>query len=146
MPIPKQNPSEIYSDDLKYQERDPDTIDVKFFEACPFNKTFFKITPEEHGIIRKISYSCGPNDSSLNGYILLAITRIENVNLFSTSQAQNQIIWSKIFFRGDNNSEAFHQPVYLHKMEPVFIQAISNFPAPCKAIGQITITVLPTFR
>ena len=146
MPIPKRNPAEIYADDLSNQERNPDTVDLKFFEPCPFNKTLFIVTPEDNGTLHKLSYSVGPNDASLNGYVLLAITRIQNVNLFSTSQAQNQIIWSKIFFRGDNNSEAFVKPVYLYRGEPIYIQAISNFPAPANALGQITLTVMPAFR
>lgn len=146
MPIPKQNPSEIYGDDLRNQERNPDTVDLKFFEPAPFNKTLFIITPEDNGTLHKLSYSIGPDDASLNGYILLAITRIQNINLFSTSQAQNQIIWSKIFFKGDNSSEHFFNPVYLYKGEPIYVQAISNYPAPAKAYGQLTLTVMPAFR
>ena len=146
MPIPKNDPAQIYRDDLVNQEQNPDTVDVKFYEPCPFNKTLFKVTPGENGTIRKIGFSFGPNDASLNGYILVAITRMENVNLYLTAQAQNQIIWSKIFFKGDTGVEHLNLPVYLYANEPIYIQAISNFPAPCKALGQITLTVMPAFR
>lgn len=146
MPIPKKDTREIYKDDLVRQELTPDSIDIKFYEDAPFNKTLFKITPEENGLLKKLSYSFGPNDGSLNGFIIIALCRIENVNMFVTSLAQNQIIWSRLLFRGDSGEVYFPENIYLHRGEPIYVQGVTNYPAPAKVLGQMTLGVSPTFR
>lgn len=146
MPIPKRDTVQIYKEDLEKQEINPDSINLRFNEPCPFNKTLFKITPEENAVLEKLAYSIGPNDKSLNGYVNLILTRIENTNMFIVAQAQNQILWSKIITSAVQDIEYFHKPIYLYKGEPVYIQAVTNFPAPCKVLADLTFTVLPTFR
>ena len=108
--------------------------------------TMFIVTPEENGTLKKITYSVGPNDASLNGYILLTLSRIQNTNMFITSQAHNQIIWTGIFQRSQVNVEYFMEPVYLYKGEPLYIQGVSNFPAPAMALGQLKLEIAPAFR
>lgn len=146
MTIPKQDTREIYKDDLINQERNPDTVDLKCYEPSPFNKTLFIITPRENGILKKISYSFGPDDSSLNGYVIISISRIQNVNMFVTSQAQNQVIWSQLLTGGGKGVEEFDQEVYLYRGEPLYIQGVTNYPAPAKIIGHLLLSVMPTYR
>jgi hypothetical protein len=147
MPIPKQSPAEIYSDDLKRLEQNPDTIELQFYEASPNNKTLFTLTPAEHGVLTGIGYSVGPDDASVNGYSHILFSRIENANMYSVVQANNQSMWNRFFYgAGDKGLEHFLSPLYLYRNEPFYIQMVSNYPAGVNVLGNFTLYLKPTFR
>jgi hypothetical protein len=146
MPIPKQSPAEIYSDDLKIQEKDSDTVELQFYEASPVNKTLFTITPQENGSLTAIGYSIGPDDASVNGYAHIMFTKIENTSMYSVVQANNQSMWNRFFYRGEQGIDQLFRPVYLHRGEPFYIQFVSNFPALTNVLGNLTLYLAPSFR
>lgn len=146
MPIPKKDPREIYADDLRAQEQTNDTIELQFYEASPCNKTFFMITPKEHGLLTAIGYSMGPDDSSVNGYAHALMSRIANPDMYSVVQGNNQSMWNRFFYRGDQGLDQLFRPAYLYKDEPFYIQVVSNFPVGTKILGNFTLYTTPTFR
>jgi hypothetical protein len=147
MPIPKQSPTQIYADDLAALEKDPDTLELQFYETCPANKLLFTITPEENGLLTAIGYSVGPDDGSVNGYAHVQFSRVPNPNLFSVVQASNQAMWNRfIYGKGDQGFEHLLRPMYLRRSEPFYIYLVTNYPAGVNVLGNLSLYLTPTFR
>lgn len=148
MAIPLFNAADLNKRDLVYQEKDPDTIDVQFMESAPITKLLYKFTPEELGVIYKISYSVGPNDNSVNGYAYLMLTRILNPSFYTTDYGQNQVMFRKVC--GEKFVEGYEpfdkDPLYLRVHEPFYLYLATNYPSPVKVYGHLTLYTLPTSR
>jgi len=148
MTEPRLTAKEIYTKDRFYREEDGDTWDFQFQEPGPVAKLIYTIRPDEFGIIRKTSYASGSNDSSVNGFVHLPVTRIPNPTAYVLSNAQNQVIFRKfggpVFVEGSEDHSA--TPIYLRQGEEFYIYLFSNFPAPAKVYGNLVMNVLPTYR
>lgn len=148
MPIPQKDSKTIRETDIRFREKDPDTIDVQFQEDTPVSKLLFTFRPEEAGIIQKLNYAVGPSDNSINGYAYLMLSRIKNPSFFTTNYGQNQVMWRKVC--GSDYVEGaesfFNEPVYMHSGEEFYLYIASNYPAPTKVFGSLTLYCLPTSR
>ncbi len=139
MGLPKQKTGENSKETLYYLENNPDTLRLNFCEQTPVAKLLFKITPQEHIGITKISYGLGSTDLSVNGYISLVISKVENPNVWSVSQDNSQILFDKMVGASsfDNGDILFLEPIVLQQNEPIYIYLFSNMPASAQAIGKL---------
>jgi len=125
---------------LKIQELSPDTLRLNFYEpVTPLNKKIFTLVPQYDMGIHKISYNFGSLDLSVNGYIQLIISKIDNPNVYSVSEANSLIILDRMGGSNDytDKTEHFFDDVFLKKYEEVYIRIISNIPNGSGIVGKI---------
>lgn len=141
MSLPKEQTKENSQETLYNIENSPDTLRLNFCEVTPVSKVIFKLTPQQTIAINKISYGLGSFDLSVNGYINLIISRVENPNVWSVAQANSQIIFDKLVGASgyDNGDVMFINPIILTQNEPIYVYLYSNMPNTSKALGKLVL-------
>ena len=138
--LPPNNIADASKQSVEYIEYSPETLRLNACEDAPINKLIFKITPTENIRIGKIDYSMLSTDASVNGYVSIIVSKVNNPNIYAVSQSASQIIFEKMTnSTGSEGSEHFFDNVVLYANEPVYIFMVSNFPSPAKAIMKMTI-------
>lgn len=163
MAIPDGTAQSLRAKDIKLKVSDLEFITLRFGEAAPVSKLLFTLTPTENFSLRMIRAAFGPITGAPAGFAQVAISKQNDLSLFSTADAQGQIIYNG-FCTGQGVSDVVHfgqgssklsdrkgEPefwpdnVYLQRGIPFFVLLATNFAAGTTVGGVINIYGVSTF-
>ncbi len=115
---------------------------LNFYENTPVQKKIFEIIPQdEHIAITDIIYSIGSMDLSVNGYIKLIASKVDNPDVYSVAQNYSQILLDIMTSANNTATNSLHlqNPIILVKNEPLYIFLYSNIPDDIGCFGTLNL-------